>query len=1759
MKTSKALTAGEPENNHELLVVGLGASAGGILALKDFFQHVQPDAAIAYVVILHLSPDYDSQLTAVLQAVTSLKVAQVNTRIKLQGNHVYVVSPNQHLSISDGFLEPSDNILMEDRRAPVDIFFRTLAESYRSNAVCVVLSGTGANGSMGLKRVKEQGGAAFVQNPREAEFNEMPRHAIATELVDEVLPVAKIPETILKYKQSLGTIHIPLDADKRPDEQQQALREIFTQLRVRTGHDFSNYKRPTLLRRIERRINVRHLPDLPAYASYLQQNHDEITALLKDLLISVTNFFRDKKTFEIIETEILPELIESKGAGEQVRIWVAGCATGEEAYSIAMLCAEKTLSVIDAPKIQIFATDIDETAIAHARDGIYSINDTADVSPERLRRFFLKEGEGYRVRREIREMILFANHNFIKDPPFSHIDMVSCRNVLIYLNNTAKERVMETFHFALNPGAVLFLGSSESIEGASDLYTILSREHHVFKSRHVGTRAYPVPESVPSLRYEELKANASIQEKEQRNFDRITFGELHQRMLEQYAPPSIIVNEEYDIVHLSERAGQYLQIAGGEPSQNILKLIRQELRLELRSALYQAMQRQAAIETRALKVSVEEHTETLNIHVRPVLRQDDVARGFILIIFERASVDNGDADILLTSDEPVARHLEEELIRLKAQLRASIEQHEFHAEELKASNEELQAMNEELRSAAEELETSKEELQSINEELRTVNQELKVKIEETTLYSNNLQNLINSVDLGTIFLDRSFRVALFTPAVRKIFNLIPADHGRPLSDITHRLDYKNVLHDAEDVLDKLTVIEREVLSVDGQVYMMRILPYRTAEDHINGVVITFVDLTERKRAEDRLHASEEQLKLAVAAGDVGTWVWEIVQDNFIADHQLSDLFAIDPEAAAKGLPSEIVIAGIYKDDRDRIRELLTIVIKDASEIVEEFRVVTRHQQLRWVRIRGKVERNAEGAAIRMAGALTDITERKKSEEALTETYLQLKMATETTGAGFGRWNFLTGVAEWDDHGKEVIGFAAEEEATSVDGWFKRIHPDDLEKVQAHIAECINNSKDFDLQYRVVKAGGETRLIKANGRFQKEDDGTLLKGTSLVIDITEAALAQKKLRESEAFKTFLVQLSDALQGITEEERIMAIAAEQLGKHVNADRVGYAEMDGQAVTFTVDNDWVSGKVNTLKGQYRLEDFGQLTNEFLAGKTVIINDAFNHPLTGSDQATTTFTQAAIGAGVGIPLFTEEHFAAIFFVHQKDQREWSMSEISTINETAIRTWEAIKKARIEEALRRSEERYRLLFESIDEGFCIIEILLDENGQPNDYRFLVVNPAFEKQTGLRNAEGKNMRGIVPGHEDEWFRLYGEIALTGEAKRFEQQAKELNRYYDVYAFPIGKPEERRVGVLFNDISVRKNAEELLKISEERYRVALKSAAMAAWDWDVENDKVVWNDQHYLLLGLEPVTEEKSVKDFLQYVHPDDRAEVSSALQKAINKTGLYHKEFKVITSDGQVRWMNGYGRAFKPEDGHAKRMVGVMFDITRSKELEKQKDEFMGIASHELKTPVTSIKVYTEVLMENFEKSGDAKSASLLYKMNSQVDRLTDLIRALLDNTRIFEGQLFLTPEDFDLNKLIEEKLEEMQRLSGTHRIVLHAGIIETIRADRERIRQVLTNLLSNAIKYSPDGGDVIITTKPVEDGVDVSIADHGVGIPEEVREKVFDRFFRVTHAQINTFPGMGLGLYITAGIVQQHGGRIWVESQPGKGSVFHFTLPYHK
>jgi two-component system CheB/CheR fusion protein len=926
---------GQP--THDFMVVGLGASAGGLKALIEFFQHVPANTGMAYVVVVHLSPEYESRMRDLLQQATTLTVQQVTTTLTIQPEHVYVISPNSQLRMYDGKVEPAKLSPRRGGRMTIDVFLDTLADAHKHRAVGVILSGTGSDGTLGIRAIKSQGGITIAQAPEEAEYDSMPRNAIASGVVDFVLPASEMPVRIAALWSNARAIRLPAVPERptREDvvaEAEEALRDILSAVRARTGHDFSQYKRATLLRRIERRLQVNQLRELAEYRDFMSEHAGEAQAFLRDLLINVTWFFRDPAAWKTIEEVVIPQLFSARSS-DNVRIWVVGCATGEEVYTLAMLLQERVQAMTDPPQVNLFATDIDDEALVYARAGLYPESIADQMTPERLQRFFVREQASFRVQKLLREMVMFASHNVIQDPPFSRLDLVCCRNLLIYLTRHVQAKVLDLLHFSLKPDGYLFLGMSESMDDAHDGFAAIDKPNRIFVQQPRARMGLTVT-SLPTI--QQPRASSEIAAAGGRR--QVSFGELHQRLLEHYAPPSIVVDDRYDIVHLSDTAGHFLQLGAGEPSFNLLKVAPDGMRYELKAALDQAMDTMRTVERLALAIVRNEQRTSVDLRVHPV-RDRATGRNFALII-----LDEGVARPVVAANEaepPSAEtdRLEERVREMESQLRAGVEQYEVQNEELKASNEELQATNEELRATTEELETGKEELQSINEELVTVNQELKNKVDETTRISEDLQNFITATHIASMFIDRELRLMRYTPLAQKIFNVRPTDIGRPLLDITHKLEGVDLREAIGEVFDKLHVVEREMRSSEGRWYISRFLPYRTADDRIRGAVLTFIDITQRKEAEATGRRAESWAKVLVdsvpeyaivatdPAGTIETWntgaqeIFGYTADEVIGK-DVSILFT--PEDRAAGTPEEEMRVaretGRAEDDRWQLRK-----------------------------------------------------------------------------------------------------------------------------------------------------------------------------------------------------------------------------------------------------------------------------------------------------------------------------------------------------------------------------------------------------------------------------------------------------------------------------------------------------------------------------------------------------------------------------------------------------------------------------------------------------------------------------------------------------------------------------------------------------------------------------------------------------------------------------------------------------------------------
>jgi two-component system CheB/CheR fusion protein len=847
-----------PTQHDEITVVGIGASAGGLKALQAFFESVPGNTGMAFVVITHLHPEHESHLAEILQNSTQMPVTQVSGLVGLERNHVYVIPPNHRLVMADSQLDITEFHEPRGQRTPVDYFFRSLAKAH-PNSVGIILSGGGTDGSVGVKAIKEVGGLLMVQHPDEAEYDSMPRASIATGLADVVLPVKELAHKLVDYVRIQP--ELPNDPDKLNQRQLEIVRRILAHVHARTGHDFSQYKRSTVFRRIQRRMQINGLSTLEAYLHYLRQNVTEATAMFNDVLIGVTSFFRDRESWQQLADQVIPLTFKGKETGDMLRSWTVGCATGEEAYSLAILLFEYGDKLEIRPQIQVFASDLDENSIKQAREGLYPAAIEADVSLERLERFFTREGDYYRVRQELRDAVLFTNHSVLRDAPFSRLDLISCRNLLIYLEREIQETVFDIFHYALKPGGYLFLGNSESAEGANELFQTVDKIHHIYRAKP-WSREQPHVPSLPFSVGRSTRAEIYTQPHTPRAHSTREVPLLagdHQKALETYAPPSVLINEKYAVLHVSETAGRYLTQPMGPITTDLLKLVRPELQLELRTALFHAFEKDQAILTHAIPVQFNGHPHRVILSIIPrkaATADDKKQEKQALVFFLEDEQVEPSAEVAHELDETrkntLVMRLESEVRRLREQLQASIEEYESSNEELKASNEELQSINEEYRSATEELETSKEELQSVNEELQTVNNELKNKLEEISRSHSDLENLMGATEVAMLFLDRDLRIRHYTPGMQQLFNIMPGDRGRPIKHFTHSLQYNQFLEDAQEVLHTLIPIEREVRGEEGGWFLLRMRPFRTTQDRIEGVIFTFVEITRLKKAEAEL-------------------------------------------------------------------------------------------------------------------------------------------------------------------------------------------------------------------------------------------------------------------------------------------------------------------------------------------------------------------------------------------------------------------------------------------------------------------------------------------------------------------------------------------------------------------------------------------------------------------------------------------------------------------------------------------------------------------------------------------------------------------------------------------------------------------------------------------------------------------------------------------------------------------------------------------
>jgi two-component system CheB/CheR fusion protein len=1125
-------------------VAGIGASAGGLDAFKKLLAAMPPISGIALVLVPHLDPAHESLMVELLARHTAMPVIEVMDDMPVEANRVYIIPPNKYMTIHGGVLRLTGPVERRAAQTSIDLFLRSLADDQRERSICIILSGTGSHGTLGLKAIKAAGGMAMVQDPATAEFPLMPQSAIATGLADYILPVEQMPEALIKYIQH-GYVNggkPGAAAAEAPDQ----LDQVLALVRARTRLDFRSYRKKMLARRIERRMSLSHFDQSADYQAFLREHPDEVQHLAKDLLISVTSFFRDPEGWRALETQVIAPLVRAKEPDAPLRLWSVGCATGEEPYSLGMLLLEQLAVAQKHCPVQIFATDVDEDALEVARQAVYPESIAADVSPARLSRFFTRVSDSsYQVSKQLRETVTFARQNLLTDAPFSKLDLVVCRNLLIYLEPEVQKRVIELLHFALNEGGTLFLGSSETIGRNIDLFEPISAKRRIY--RRIGpTRANNL--QFPVMQLEPRQARAQPANRPQ---PPPKLAELAQDfLLRRYALACVVINRNYEVLHFAGPTQDYLLQPSGPPTHDLLALARAGLETKLRVIIQRAIRENTAQSVKDVMMRHTGVTRRVNIEVEP-LNLSKQTEGLLLISFQEQPNPVGETlaeakDRMQTADTEMVRQLEQELETTRDDLQSTIEELESSNEELKASNEEVMSMNEELQSANEELETSKEELQSLNEELTTVNNQLHEKVQELETANNDMANLFSCTEIATLFLDPGLRIKRFTPATTRLFNLIATDVGRPIGDIVKKFTDDDLLRDAEQLLGNLIPREKEVRTEDGRWFARRIVPYRTLDNRIDGVVITFVDVTERKQAADavvhRLAAIVESSADAIFSkdldGTIRTW-------NAGAER----LYGYTAEEVI-GRSIRLTIPD------DRVEEWTNAMTRlahgDHVELMETERVRKDGRRV-LVAMTYSPLRDDSGKIVGASATARDITERKHAEEAL---FLQGQVAANLA-EGVGLVTAEDGLLVYaNERYEKLFGYGPGEllgRHVSVLNAGEGLERDETAE---RIIRALREKGVWTGQVHNVKKDGTQFWTHANiSAFEHPKYGTVWVGA--LTDITERKAAESALQASEErLRAILNTASDAIITIDHHGIIQSVnrGAEQMFGYAAAEMLG-----------------------------------------------------------------------------------------------------------------------------------------------------------------------------------------------------------------------------------------------------------------------------------------------------------------------------------------------------------------------------------------------------------------------------------------------------------------------------------------------------------------------------------------------------------------------------------------------------------------------------
>ncbi len=1827
----------------EFPVVGIGASAGGLDAFKKVLSAIPEKSGMAWILVQHLDPSHESMLADLLKKVTLLPVQEITDEIKVLPNHIYIIPSNKILQVREDKLKlsPRPAASKGNPSMSIDIFFTSLAEVYEANAIGVVLSGTASDGTKGLKLIKDHGGITIAQKIDTAAYNGMPHSAIESGMVDFILEPEKIPAKLVEIVSAINQ-----QPETVPVEEEETFKKILSLLRIRKEMDFSYYKQTTIRRRILRRMVLNKLDNPPSYLQFLLANPEEQDLLYQDMLIPVTSFFRDKKIFDNLCESVFPSIIKHKSAEGHIRIWVAGCSTGQEAYSMA-ICFKEYLGH-KKEKVQIFATDLSEPAILKARTGVYSKAEVESVSPGRLKEYFTYTNGYYRVKKELRDICVFAVHNFLKDPPFGKIDFVSCRNVLIYMDSYLQKKAIATFHYALNPKGLLLLGKSENTTGVTDLFHAKGKHDKIFSKKDVASKMMQPRQQRSTDQVQQIKttkSNPVVADDFQKTADDI--------ILNQYSPAGVVINDAMDIVHFRGNTNDYLQQNPGKPTHNLLKLAKPGLAFELRSLIQKVKQEKQVVKKENVVFGRNNQEQVITIRIVPL---PNTVEPYYLVLFEQQVA----APKKLTGkshrtkdDERSARieQLEHEINQLREDMRLITDEQEASNEELQTGNEELMSSNEELQSLNEELETSKEELQSTIEELTVVNQEMVNLNDQLTQEKEYAEAIITTVPQPVLVLDGNLKVLLANERFYVKFNLHQEEIvgktvyemgggdwnidglkellGNILPDKQNYLGYKLEHHFRSVGFRSMLINAREIV--------------RSAHEKL--ILLAIEDITEYQEAAKKIEESEEELRSVIAAAPIAITIFKgrnlVLQNpnqtfkDILGkgdDIEGKPLAEVMPELLTENQPFLQILDDVFTSGK-----MFQTFDTPVKVIRKDGRMTNDYYDFTYTPLFDK-----KGEVYAILEICKDVTERVMFNKKIEQSEKYFREVTDTVPAIIwitqpdGYCSYLN--KPWYDYTgqsqQEGEGF----------GWLNATHPDDKEAAGEAFIQANKNQQPFIHPYRIRNKQGEYRWALDSGSPKFSAEGVYEGMIGTVVDIHEEKVAELAVKQSE--EKFQGAVA-AVEGIVwtnnasgqmegEQPAWAALTGQSLEEYKGYGWAAAVHPDDAGATIDAWNNAVKNQ-ETFVFEHRVKVKDGSWRQFSVRAIPLINqDGTIREWVGVHTDVTQKRKAEnalIESEKRFRLLADQSPMHIFIIEADPKasvtywnKNWLEYTGQTFDEAVGRAWDgivhpedvasvmeiyapafeggqsytipAIRLKRFDGEYRwhafKANPRYNATGEFngyVGVGFDIHDQKLVEAALiESEHRFsnmiysspslITILKGEELVIEIANAAiieiwgkgpdvvGKPYFSVLPELSEQGMgELLRGVYRTGEPVYANEMplylirnGKKEMKYYDFILQAQRNVYNKIEGVAIIATNVTPQAEfnKKIKQSEQNFRQLSDLMPNKVSKSDIHGNVFYYNQSWVDYTGLSQ--EELKEAGWQTTMHPEELDHISRRWQRSLETGEDFETELRLKNKDGDYKWHLSRAVGVRDEEGNIIKWVGTTTEIQKIKEEEQRKEDFLKMVSHELKTPVTSIKGYVQLLLTMLDEKDSVSPFPLktsLSRIDSQVVRLTRLITEMLDLSRIEAGKLELQKKLFSLNELVKETVQDVLHTSQTHDIEIIEDMVCGIEGDQDRIGQVLINLLNNAIKYSPVNYKIKVHIYPAEgDRVAVSVTDEGIGIDKKDQAKVFERFYRVIGQSELSYSGFGIGLFIANQIIQRHDGYITVESEKEKGATFTFFLP---